>query len=202
MAKKQKLKEFHKNPRKISQYELSVLKKNIEDLGDLSGITIDITTNEIITGNQRSKVLDIEKCEQVVLETLEAPDKQGTVEYGYFLSADGTKMNYRKVKWDDKQRDKANITANKLGGEWDWEVLNSEKWDKDVLIDSGFESLDFEGKDNFTPNYNPKKGDNEVSQEDMDKKKEELENKSKINTQTNRTILCPHCLKEFEIENK
>ena len=138
------LKEFAKNPRKISTYELKQLKENIKELGDLSGITIDIATNEIITGNQRTKAVEIENCEIIITEELKKPDKQGTVAFGYILTPEGTKMSFRKVKWTKKQRDKANITANKLGGEWDWDILKSDDWEKNVLVDSGFDLMDFE----------------------------------------------------------
>jgi len=143
------MKEFFKNPRKISKFELDRLKKNIIELGDLSGITHDLETDEIITGNQRVKALGLEGVDPVITKEFDEPDAQGTVKLGYFELKDGTTMSYRAVKWNEKQRDKANITANKLGGEWDWEMLNSDNWNKDILVDSGFDYLDFEqGKSN------------------------------------------------------
>lgn len=138
------LKEFAKNPRKISAYELKQLALNIKELGDLSGITIDVSTNEIITGNQRAKAIDIEKCEFITSEEFKKPDNQGTVAIGSLITEGGVRMTFRKVKWNQKQRDKANITANKLGGEWDWSILKSDDWDKNLLVDSGFDYLDFD----------------------------------------------------------
>lgn len=57
------MKEYHKNPRKISADQLEQLKANIEELGDLSGIVHDLNSDEIISGNQRSKIIDINNCE-------------------------------------------------------------------------------------------------------------------------------------------
>lgn len=138
------MKEFKKNPRKISEFELKRLKKNIEELGDLSGIVHDVDSDEIISGNQRAKALELNECETNIIENFDTPDKQGTVAVGYIIAKDGTRLNYRQVKWNEDQRNKANITANKLGGDWDWDILNSEQWDKELLVDSGFDFLDFQ----------------------------------------------------------
>lgn len=50
------MKQYGKNPRKITKKQLEQLKANIEELGDLSGIVHDLNSDEIISGNQRSKV--------------------------------------------------------------------------------------------------------------------------------------------------
>lgn len=127
------MKEFHKNPRKLSDEQRAQLEENMRLLGDISGIVHDLNTGEIIGGNQRSKVIDIEKANIVITEDYNKPDKQGTVALGY-VEWEGQKWNYRAVRWDEKTRERANITANSLGGDWDWEILNSE-WDTDLLSD-------------------------------------------------------------------
>lgn len=131
------MKEYHKNPRKITEKRLAELKANIEELGDISGITHDLNTDEIIAGNQRSKAIDINACEIEIIERYEKPDRQGTVAYGYILY-DGQRLNYRQVRWDEKQREKANITANALGGAWDLDIINQE-WDIDMIQEWGVE---------------------------------------------------------------
>lgn len=139
------MKEFWKNPREISEFELKRLGKNIEELGDLSGITHDVNTDEIITGNQRVKAMGLDSVEPVITHETKKPDKQGTLAVGYFELPDGGRMNYRRVKWTKEQCDKANITANKLGGVWDMDVINNpDLWDKEILIDSGFEAFDLD----------------------------------------------------------
>lgn len=121
------MKQFSKNPRKITDKQLAKLEANIRELGDLSGIVHDLNTDEIISGNQRSRVIDINACEIVITEQYDEPDAQGTVAWGYVIF-EGQKLNYRQVRWDEERRDKANITANSLGGDWDWDVLMAE-WD-------------------------------------------------------------------------
>jgi len=120
-------KEYHKNPRKITPELMAQLEANLKELGDLSGITHDLNTDEIITGNQRSKAINLDECEIEILEQFKKPDAQGTVARG-FVNWDGQKLNYRQVRWDDDQREKANITANSITGIWDEEVLRT-MWD-------------------------------------------------------------------------
>ena len=57
------MQQYSKNPREITDAQLEQLKSNIKELGDLSGIVHDLNTDEIISGNQRSKVININECE-------------------------------------------------------------------------------------------------------------------------------------------
>lgn len=141
------MKFYNKNPRRITPKQLEQLKANIQELGDLSGIVHDINTDEIISGNQRSKVIDINKCEVVITEKYDTPNQQGTVAWGYVIF-EGQKLNYRQVRWDERQREKANITANALGGDWDYQILKQEFRYSD-LMDWGLDNLkkDLEIKD-------------------------------------------------------
>lgn len=128
------MKEYNRKPRKISREQLKQLKANIQELGDLSGIVHDLNTDEIITGNQRSRVIDINKCEVVITEKYDKPTPQGTVAWGYIIF-EGQKLNYRQVCWSDQQRAKACITANALGGDWDYEVLKSDWKEESEMLD-------------------------------------------------------------------
>lgn len=134
------MKEYAKNPRRITTERLEELRENIALLGDLSGIVVDLNTDEIITGNQRSKVIDINACEIEIVERFSEPDKQGTVAYGYAVTPEGIRMNYREVRWTDKKRERANITANAMGGEFDWEQLQS-LFDTDDLAEWGLSDV-------------------------------------------------------------
>lgn len=133
------MEQYHKNPRVISTKELEELKANIEKLGDLSGITHDLTTDEIITGNQRSKIINVNDCQKEIIEQYEEPDKQGTVAWGYIIW-DGQRLNYRQVIWNAKQIEKANITANKLGGEFDLVML--QHFNEKDLLQWGFKDYE------------------------------------------------------------
>ena len=136
-------KSYYKNARKVTAEQLEQIKQNIIELGDISGIVHDLNSDEIIGGNQRSRIVDFEKCEKVITETLKKPDKQGTVAWGYVIW-DGMKLNYRQVKWTKEQCEQANITANSLSGEWDKDILMAEwadvpgldKWNLPFVLDT------------------------------------------------------------------
>lgn len=138
--KKSIMKEYHKNPRKITEKQLEQLRENMKEFGDISGIVHDLNTDEIISGNQRSKVVDVNKCEIVLTQKLDEPDEQGTVAWGHVIW-EGTRYNYRQVRWTDEQREKANITANALGGMWDYEILEN-GFNQDDLINWGLTNLE------------------------------------------------------------
>lgn len=129
------MKQYHKNPRKITDAQLQQLKENIQELGDLSGIVHDLNTDEIISGNQRSKVININECEIEIVKQYDEPNDQGTIAFG-FIIFENQRLNYRQVRWNDKQREKACITANALGGDWDYDILKAD-WDLNNLNDWG-----------------------------------------------------------------
>lgn len=168
------MKEYHKNPRKITAEQLEQLKANIKELGDLSGIVHDLNTDEIIAGNQRSKIIDISKCEIVLTEKFDTPTKQGTVAWGYVIF-EGQKLNYRQVRWNDRQREKANITANSYGGEFDYSILTT-RFDIELIKDWGIPDvenhliLDMDGFFN---------------------------DETKVKEKRKKIIKCPHCGKEI-----
>ena len=114
------MKKLEINPRSITGENLKSLHDNLSDLGDLSGITHDISTDEVITGNQRSTVVDINNCEIVLTEEYNNPDKQGTIAIGFVIWKGG-KYNYRRVKWTTSKRKKACIVANVASGKWNFE---------------------------------------------------------------------------------
>lgn len=126
------MKPYHKNPRRINDRQLEDLTTWLAELGDLSGIVHDLNSDEIIGGNQRSRIFDINACETVLVEELPVPDEQGTVAFGYVLWQ-GKKYAYRQVRWTERQAEQANIVANRAGGEWDFEILASDFEVHDLL---------------------------------------------------------------------
>lgn len=133
--------QYHKNPRTITNEQLERLEDTLERLGDLSGIVHDLNTDEIIGGNQRSKVFRLEDCEIVLTEEYAQPDEQGTVGLG-FVVWKGKRYAYRAVRWDARTAEEANIVANRAGGDWDFEILAQEFAMPDLLA-WGFEPADF-----------------------------------------------------------
>jgi len=134
MAKKNKLtdvKEYHKNPRHITEDRKKELEKNMQELGDISGIVHDLNTGEIISGNQRSKIINLKDCEIEITEEFKKPTEQGTVQLGFVIWKN-QRFNYRAVRWNEVQREKANITANALTGYWSHEILSNDWGDVDL----------------------------------------------------------------------
>lgn len=113
-----------KNPRSISKDDFEALKKSIEKFGDLGGIVFNVTTNQLVGGHQRTEAFRrLGRDAQIVIsEQLAEPDKFGTAAYGYVI-LDGAKYSYREVAWSQNWETAANIAANRIGGEFDLELL-------------------------------------------------------------------------------
>src|SRR5919108_582439 len=137
------MKSYAKNPRKISEQQLQELESFLRELGDLSGIVHDLNSDQIIGGNQRSKVFNINDCEIIIEHKLKRPDSQGTVALGYVIW-EKKRYSYRQVRWTKKQCEKANIIANKAGGDWDEELL-AEFFKEADLLKWGFTDDELDG---------------------------------------------------------
>ena len=133
-------KQYHKNPRQITAKQYEALAIDLAELGDLGGIVHDLNSDEIIGGNQRSRVFDLNACDVVLTEVLDAPDAQGTVAHGFVIWK-GKKYAYRQVRWTERQAERANIVANKRGGTWDFDML-ADQFEQDDLLAWGFEPFE------------------------------------------------------------
>lgn len=111
-----------KNPRRISKEEYAMLEKTIDRFGDLSGIVLNTTTGELVGGHQRVKLFQSTNAQIEVAQRLDQPTKRGTIAIG-FVVLDGERYAYREVVWDKATQQAANIAANRIGGEFDLEVL-------------------------------------------------------------------------------
>ena len=76
------MKQYSRNARKISEQQLADLEAFLRELGDLSGVVHDLNSDQIIGGNQRSKVFDINECKIEIEHRMKKPDAQGTVALG------------------------------------------------------------------------------------------------------------------------
>lgn len=130
------MRHYHKNPRQITEKQFTDLRATLRELGDLSGIVHDLNSDEIIGGNQRGRVFDINDCQIEYVKKFDQPDEQGTIAVG-FVVWEGKLYNYREVRWTEKQCEKANIIANKAGGTWDFDTL-ANQWELPDLIEWGF----------------------------------------------------------------
>ena len=141
------MKHYHKNPRQITKQQLQDLSHDLKALGDLSGITHDLDTDEIITGNQRCEALPgimSGLIQPEITQRFDPPLEDGTALLGYFIIG-GRMYSYRAVKgWDDDKRERANVRANKRGGTWDFNMLANDFELPDLLSD-GFSEFELAG---------------------------------------------------------
>jgi hypothetical protein len=110
------------NPRKITDIELEKLSDSLKRFGDLSGIVLNRTTRQLVGGHQRISAFKQSEVPVTLTEELPKPDRTGTIAYG-FIELNGTRYGYREVVWTKAQERVANIAANKLGGDWDNQLL-------------------------------------------------------------------------------
>lgn len=107
-----------RNPRKISDDRLVMLKKSLDEFGDLSGTVWNRRTQRLVSGHQRGKVLPPD-ADIVIMQQYDPPTRTGTVAQGHVLIA-GEKFAYREVDWDEQKETAGMIAANRHGGEWDY----------------------------------------------------------------------------------
>lgn len=135
-----------RNPRKITDQKLEMLKKALAEFGDLSGIVFNRRTQQLVGGHQRLKALPRD-AELVREQEYAEPTRTGTVAEGYAV-IDGERFKYREVDWDDTREKAANIAANKHGGEFDLPILSEWLLELDAMnIDmdlTGFDADELE----------------------------------------------------------
>jgi len=132
------MKFFDHNPRKISKKQFEQLSTDLEYFGDLGGIVHDLNSDQVISGNQRCRVLDLDKIQPVITEQFDTPTRTGTVARGY-IEWRGEQFSYRAVRWTPEQCLAANIKANLDGGSWDFSELANWGLDADTLTGFGFD---------------------------------------------------------------
>jgi len=129
------LKAYDKNPRKITKDDFETLQKSLGEHGDLSGIIFNRTSGNLVGGHQRTNAF---KAKGAVITSNDLPTKSktGTVAIGY-VEFEGEKFAYREVEWDSEQEARANILANKVSGQWDFDML-ANAFGTEVLLDAGW----------------------------------------------------------------
>ena len=130
------VREYTNNPRFISKDDYSKLDSLMRDLGDLSGIVIDVNSGEIVGGNQRNKIIGVTTNLSEIEWAVEydEPTGSGTLKLGYVtLQTTGEKFNIRLVSWTEKQCEIANLAANYAGGSTDFDKLLGGHFHRDNL---------------------------------------------------------------------
>jgi ParB-like chromosome segregation protein Spo0J len=114
------------NPRKISSDEMEKIKASLKEFGCVRPLVINCATNHLIAGHQM----------------LEAAKQLGWKE-----------LPYMEVSLSLSQEKTLNVTLNKLGGEFDYDLLGpllKELKDDNMLDLTGFDSADLELMEGFT----------------------------------------------------
>ena len=131
------------NPRVMDDKARSGLKKSMEEFNDISGITWNQKTKNIVTGHHRWQNL----VDEYGLEKLDFEHLKGD---RYAIISDGKDTNYtlRVVSWDDAKEKAANISANshKLEGQFTAELDGlladlKDNWDGELFEDLRFDEL-------------------------------------------------------------
>lgn len=169
-----------KNPRRITDDKLAMLKKALTEFGDLSGLVYNRRTQQLVGGHQRLKIIPLDA--EITIDHLhKTPTRTGTVAEGH-VEIDGEAFKYREVDWDEAREKAANIAANKHGGEWDnsmlqeWIIeLDQFSFDPDLLGFNHEELIKF-----LVPEFQPGTADEQGS---LDKKKD---------------VECPNCGELFQ----
>lgn len=113
------LKPNPRNPRKVTDTKLRMLKDSLARFGDLSGIVVNRTSgNQVVGGHQRLKAFaQLGALDAVIEHTYEHKTSAGTVAEGY-VAVEGERFAYREVEWTSDEEKAANLAANKGAGEW------------------------------------------------------------------------------------
>ncbi len=133
MNKLKDLKPNPGNPRTISDEKLELLKRALDEFGDLGGFVYNRNTKRIVSGHQRHKVFEDTPIH--ITKDYKKPTRTGTVAEG-FVVLNGEQFKYREVFWDETKEKAGAIAANKGAGDWDEELLGN--WLRD-LDDYGFD---------------------------------------------------------------
>ena len=133
--------------RTITDLQLAMLGKSMQNYGDLSGVIFNTRTKRLIGGHQRLKHLDPEW--EIVKRSCK--DKLGTTAAGFIRTPFG-RWIYREVNWPERKEMMASIAANKQGGEFDnlklknlVISLDDGKLDTDLLGFDADEMIDLRG---------------------------------------------------------
>lgn len=134
------------NPRKITDDKLKMLKKSLDEFGDLGCIVFNRQTGKLVGAHQRLKVLSPDTDITITQELID-PNGVGTIAMGYALIA-GEKFPIRFVQWDETKEKAAMLAANQHGGMWDYPLLTTHiseldhlNFDMDLI---GFDQIELE----------------------------------------------------------
>lgn len=120
-AKSKKLGELRgnpRNPRKLSQEQADLLRRQLEEFGDISGVVFNVRTKQLVTGHQRAKEFWRKEAAIQIIKRHEKPTSTGTVAEGSILIGDES-FAYREVDWPEDKAKLAMLAGNNHAGAWE-----------------------------------------------------------------------------------
>lgn len=125
------------NPRKISEHAYNGLKNSMDKFGDISGITWNNRTKNLIAGHQRWNKIQNDYHDISLEHSHDDKYKIVSRSKGYIG------YDIRIVDWDLSTEKAANVTANNhaIGGEWEVETLKELMIEIKDFSDSIFDEL-------------------------------------------------------------
>jgi len=135
----------------------------MQEFGDLSGVVFNAQDGYLISGHQRVASLK-ERYGEFAIEINIVEETNGE-KRGY---VEPEHIQYREVNWDEGKAGLARLAANKIGGEWDDDLLQ-EELDKLIKLDvnielSGFDNLNIKDE-GFGTTFELADGDKEPFQQ-------------------------------------
>lgn len=150
-----KIKPAPYNPRKITEHHYNGLKNSMDKFGDISGITWNQKTKNLVAGHHRWDKLKNQYSDLHLSHSHEDKWAINSKEQGY------TGFDMRIVEWDEATERAANITANNhaISGEWDLEILHTlveeiKTTDGDMFKNLNMDILESDLKLDFNEEWN------------------------------------------------
>jgi len=165
------------NPRTIKKDKFQKLVKSIREFPEMLELRPIVVNSDmkIIGGNMRFKA-----CQELGLKEV------------YIIKAENL----------TKEQIQQFIIKDNVGfGEWDWDIL-ANGWDTQELTSWGMDVWNPSLDNDFTPEYNPTSDNKELTSEEYEKRKQQLDAK---NLEVNKNFiecLCPNCYHEFNVESR
>lgn len=165
------------NPRLIKEDKFKKLVKSIQEFPEMLKLRPIVVNNEygILGGNMRYKA-----CLELGLKTV------------WVIKADNL---------TEEQMQQFVIKDNVSSGEWDWDVL-ANQWKSEELNDWGMEVWNPSLNTDFIPEYSPNSDQKQLTKEEYEQRKQELQNKNLSSERSLVDCICPNCYHEFNIESK
>ena len=123
------------NPRVITDEEKKGLGNSIKMFDDISGITYNVRTGQLITGHQRWAELNT-KYRKLNLQKIDVNDKKSEQWLAIYNEDEYTGFSIRVVNWPEDKEKAANIAANShtIQGKFELEALSTLLMELDLDI--------------------------------------------------------------------